>query len=338
MPPKGYKTRIFSEEDKLNIIDMYKKGVTKSQIRKIYKCRSSCIADILKDVHSDNVATKKPMFSKNIEEEICEMYLTGKYNKKFIAEKYGCCVQTIVKVLKNNNVEIENHKIYHFKDTELKEDYFSKIDSEEKAYFLGFIFADGCVYTGKNNDKNCLTLEINIRDIEILYKFKQALNSNNAIRYKKKSRSEMCVIGIYSKQIIQDLSKYGIVQNKTKVTKHIPIIPEPYKRHFLRGIFDGDGSFTVDKNGYYHVGYVANYESMALDFREECNSLIQNKGYNKILLKGKTGTGYVCTFTGTERVKQLMTALYKDSDIYLTRKKQKVECFFNESNDDEDIV
>lgn len=337
MPKKGEKVRVFTEKDKQNIINLYINGVTKPKIREIYHCRSTAISEILKGIHSPNICQKKPKFSKEKEKEICEMYTSGKYNKKFIAEKFGCCVGTIINVLKRNNIEIVSHRVAHFSDMELRDDFFETIDSEEKAYFLGFMFADGYVYKGSKNAKS-VGLEIHIRDIDLIHKLKELLNTSNKIKYRKRSNTEMCSINVYSTKMANDLEKYGIVQNKTKVTKHLPDIPLPYRRHFLRGLLDGDGWISIDKNGRYHVGFVSYHKSIAKDFQKACNSLIEEKNRSTITTKGKNSSGYVCAFQAQKQVKQLMTALYKDSTIYLTRKRELVEPLFNEFNDDDDIV
>ena len=77
-----------------------------------------------------------------LEKRICEDYLTEKYSSRELGEKYSLSKTTVLKILKRNNIEIKNKRLVN---TELKKDYFKVIDTEYKAYFLGFIFADGCV-------------------------------------------------------------------------------------------------------------------------------------------------------------------------------------------------
>lgn len=335
MPKKGEKIRIFTEKDKQEIIKLYMDGTTQRQIQEIYHCSGTAISEILQGVYSPKIG--RPKFSKEKEKEICEMYLTGKYNKKFIAEKYGCCIGTVINILKRHNVKIVPHRVSHFSDMELRDDFFEEIDSEEKAYFLGFMFADGYVYKGSKNAK-AVGLEIHIRDIELIHKLKELLNTSNKVKYRKRANTEVCSINVYSTKMANDLEKYGIVQNKTKVTKHLPDIAIPYRRHFLRGLLDGDGWVTIDKKGYFHVGFVSFHKSIAEDFQKACNSLIEDKNHSSITTKGKKCSGYVCAFQSQKQVKQLMTALYKDSTIYLTRKRELVEPLLCEFNNDDDIV
>ena len=54
------------------------------------------------------------------------------------------------------------------------ENYFKIIDSEEKAYWLGFLYADGCITRFYRNEKlKSMSLELTLQsnDIEHLKKF-----------------------------------------------------------------------------------------------------------------------------------------------------------------------
>lgn len=256
------------------------------------------------------------------EEKICELYMTGNYTMGFLAQKYSCCAASIKKILEFYKIPIKTHPLH--KNIGFSENYFEKIDSEEKAYFLGFIFSDGNVF------KNQLCLEIGFRDKEILERFKAALNVKSKISYRKRKNTEVASIRVSSEKLCNDLAKYGIVPNKTISTKHLPsAIPPLYTRHFLRGVFDGDGWITLKKGGYYCMGYVCNFKSMAEDFKFMANELIEDKNHAKITFKNQNGTAYVAQFQSTRQVKQLATALYKDSNIHLTRKYKRAELIFS---------
>lgn len=60
--------------------------------------------------------------------------------------------------------------------------FFKTIDTEEKAYWLGFLYADGSV----SKDLKAVTLELNIKDIDHIRKFKRAINSTHKITIKKR--------------------------------------------------------------------------------------------------------------------------------------------------------
>ena len=117
--------------------------------------------------------------------------------------------------------------------------YFEQIDSIDKAYFLGFIFADGYI------NKSGLYLNIALKDKEILYSFANFLDNNGDII--SFIDEKYIRLALYSQKISSDLSKLGAFQQKSE--KLLPpnnISPE-YISHFIRGFFDGNGSIYFDK-------------------------------------------------------------------------------------------
>ena len=124
------------------------------------------------------------------------------------------------------------------------------------------------------------------------------------------------------------------MQNKTKNTRHLPDIPTNLIPHFLRGLVDGDGWISIDKAGYYHIGFTTNYQSTCEDFKRYCNIVTNNLCGAKITYKDDTPCFQI---QGKEATKQLATALYQGNTICLSRKYRLVEPLFDFKND-EDIV
>lgn len=306
------KKRIFSQKEKDEIIEEYLQGKTVGELSNIFACRASSISNILKEANVFKGYARKRL-GKNIEKEICDLYQTGHYNLKILAEKYNTSTHLIKKALLENNIPIESYKIRHT-NINLKEDFFEVIDSEEKAYFLGFILADGCV------DGNQLSMEINKRDIEILYKFKEAVSSNAKISERKRNGEIMVCTRVSSEKMILDLTKYGIIPNKTYNTKKLPDLKEPYLHHMLRGFVDGDGWVVYDKEKNSHIiGVVTYFESMCEDFKEKCNSLLKNKITRKITKEDEDSI-FRFNCSAKIQVKELAKVLYGGANIYLTRK------------------
>lgn len=325
------KKRIWTEDDIHDIVKLYSEdGLSIHYISKnIYHCRDIYIKNILVENNIQIRSTKGGRtLNPKEEQQVINLYLNDKLCQKEIANKFNCCTETIHKILIRNNIEI---KTQPRKNKKINEAYFKKIDTEEKAYFLGFIFADGNIY------KNQLSLEIQVKDRELLEIFKKELNLNSKISYRKKENTETCCIRVVSDIICNDLRQYGIIPNKTYLTKHLPNIPKEFLPHFLRGLLDGDGWISIDKSGYYHIGLVSYSRSICEDFQKYCNSLINKKSKSKITLKEKNGHSYTCQFQGLENTKQLATVLYKDNKICLSRKYRLVEPLFD-FKDDEDIV
>jgi hypothetical protein len=119
------------------------------------------------------------------------------------------------------------------------ENYFSMIDTPDKSYFLGFIFADGCIQT---INRKQLIIKIHPKDIDVLYKFKECIEFEGDVYHDKKRN--ICQIGLSGSKIISDLLSHGLIQNKTKTLEY-PNITKDFEIDFIRGFFDGDGCISI---------------------------------------------------------------------------------------------
>ena len=117
---------------------------------------------------------------------------------------------------------------------------FEKIDTEEKAYWLGFLYADGSV--GSKEDK--IELGLAEKDLKHIEKFKTFMNINNKISYREKTKSYR--MSFRSAQCKQDLINKGCVPKKSLILNfpNENQVPKYLIRHFIRGYFDGDGCFS----------------------------------------------------------------------------------------------
>lgn len=122
----------------------------------------------------------------------------------------------------------------------LNEFYFNQIDSQEKAYWLGWIISDGAITNQPEKSKFQLEITIKKEDEDILHLLEQDLGVKNKVYPSQKAYKRF---SLGCKQIIQDLENLGITQNKT-FTVQIPQFDKAYNSAFLRGLFDGDGGFT----------------------------------------------------------------------------------------------
>lgn len=122
----------------------------------------------------------------------------------------------------------------------LNENYFETIDSDEKAYWLGWIISDGAIINQPEKSKFQLELTLKIEDEDILHLLEKDLGVQNKV-YLSNNKYKRFSLG--SKKIVIDLEKLGITQNKTFSVK-VPSFDKKYNAAFIRGIFDGDGGFT----------------------------------------------------------------------------------------------
>lgn len=124
--------------------------------------------------------------------------------------------------------------------------YFANIDNQNKAYWLGFLYADGSVMN--INHWKIISVRVNINDEEIIQKFKKDINSDHKISRACSSGKYSVGIKFHSTQMFDDLGQYGMIPNKTYIDQEPKNIPEQYLSHFIRGLFDGDGCITCANN------------------------------------------------------------------------------------------
>ena len=249
-----------------------------------------------------------------IEKETIESYLNKGLNFKEIANELGVNYKTLLRYTKKyelkSGVGTQGARKHKF-----NEEYFKNIDTEEKAYWLGFIASDGCVY--KNS--NAWRLQINLKgsDIEHLSKLQKAIGSNYKIAEKIVGTSEVCQLKINSKIICEDLISLGIVERKSLIVR-MPKIEDNLKRHFIRGYFDGDGNIKnfEDKNSRhrYNFNIVGGEEMLnSINNAMPCTlDLYKLKRVNPI---------FSLETTSREKLKEIYDFLYKDATVYLERKK-----------------
>jgi hypothetical protein len=120
---------------------------------------------------------------------------------------------------------------------QVKRDYFHVIDSDEKAYWLGFIAADGTV--SLSGRQHAIRIDLQPRDLHWLERFRDTIAPGMKItRHGERSYS----VGIGSQEMVKDVMALGIGPRKS-YNLTWPNIPDAFAIPFLLGYFDGDGSF-----------------------------------------------------------------------------------------------
>lgn len=184
------------------------------------------------------------MSIKITKEEINQIIeLSKTKSQKEIAEIYNRTQSGIGLILKRNGAVKQKKSRLNMSHLALNVDYFEKIDSSDKAYWLGFICADGDIK--KTNNKTSLIS----KDLVVIEGFKRAINSEHAISKRTifDKRTSLTYTG-YSIQITNELFtrhliNLGVTSNKTDVLG-FPDIEEKYYSYFIAGLFDGDGSIS----------------------------------------------------------------------------------------------
>ena len=221
-------------------------------------------------------------------------------------------------------------------------DYFEKIDTEDKAYWLGFLYADGCINRLYRNEKlSNMNLEIGLckEDTEHLNKFSRCIESNVPIKNKintyKGHKYESSRLIICSKKMCYDLWDKGCTPQKTYTIKFPDnnIVPDKFIRDFIRGYFDGDGCIYVnEKTGRIEVTITGMFDML----NGISNFLISKKilRVKPKLYKDKRSEANTMYIYGKDSIKEILDYLYKDSNIYLDRKYAKYIEFYNGYDDE----
>lgn len=250
-----------------------------------------------------------------------EKYILDNYNKMSsydISKMLNCSVRDI-------NIFLDYKKlIFNSKKYNVNEDYFEKINTPNKAYWLGFLYADGCILIRERNKKKSYVLELSLNADDTLHleKFKMSLKSNTPIKNKTiKDKYKACKINICNKKICEDLIKLGCTPRKS-LTLTFPTedqVPKELIPHFIRGYLDGDGCVYNNGEGYVSLSFVGTQS-----FLESIQNIMYDKfGLTKTILKEK-GQAYQCAWKGKGNLKTWFDYLYNYDDIiFLQRKFEK---------------
>lgn len=245
-------------------------------------------------------------FWDNEKEQVLNLYINKELSANEISKIYGCNGTTILRQLKRWNIKTRKRSNAKYK---VDNNFFSNIDNEEKAYWLGLLFADG--HVSKDG-----VLMLCMKDLDIIEKFKKSLKSEHPIKYDKYNNP---YINIRCKQICEDLRKIGFNNRKSyevDFNKILSYVPNNLLHHFVRGMFDGDGSIKVYRYEYlnkpqYHFGYTG--------LKEVCEFIQDFLNFNNKIIKEGEVT-YTCKTRNLNKIKEIYYKLYEDAHIYLNRK------------------
>lgn len=200
---------------------------------------------------------------------------------------------------------------------ELDESFFQSIDTESKAYWLGFILADGRVWQTGAGNWVC-RVDLAARDATHLQKLATALRSTALVKLGHARKS--AYLDLCSRQLCDDLRALECGPEKTG--QHgMPALAEALKRHFYRGYFDGDGSLFIS-SGSWCVDVIGSTKFI----REFQQWLMMHVGVSAVRLRRRRCVAAVSSlrYTGSAQVAEIMALLYTDAAVYLDRKHARV--------------
>ena len=218
------------------------------------------------------------------------------------------------------------------KRRKIHSDYFEDIDSSLKAYFLGFIFADGWIVKNDTSSSYEFGMTLSSVDKYLLELLNDELGGQNIIYHhdpkevlvckKQVAHSGHCdTLRVYSKKLVCDLVKHGVETNKS-LKNTIPIVDDRLFFDFLRGYIDGDGCYYTDNNQTYMHITCAN--KSPLEYIQ--NKLKQFNIKTQIYTENDKKHRLMCT-SFNEMTKLVNCLYYQDDLFYLQRKYEKIKHF-----------
>ena len=241
-------------------------------------------------------------------------------NLKKVAKSFGVSLRPIKRILTENNLVLTNRRY------DVNHNYFEVIDTEDKAYWLGFLYADGCVRKTKSGSQ--VVLKLSQKDEDHLNLFKNNIESEHKVTHHRNntvskkgtpSFSNNCIIRINSNKLVEDLIKQGCIPRKT-FTIDKPTIDEKFYKDFIRGYYDGDGNFFYSEKTKMSVVTIVCASKKFRTFLIEVMSKLPNIG--KIHEDSDKYTIKIVNIVG---IRSFLDYIYYDSKTYLKRKKEYYE-------------
>lgn len=315
-------------------VRLYDEGASTVKIAKMYDTDRYTVWAALKKLNVEirpNVCVEKNREYLNYHDEWVVLYKEGVSTCE-IANTYNVgSSSTVSTVLAAKGVQMrpssESNTKYTLKDHGL----FDKIDSHEKAYWLGFLMADGNVATKTEDPRSSWSLKVglSISDADHVYKFADFLgvessndNKNGVVKSEK-----VALVSVVSMPLVRSLIGYGCAPCKSLTMVYPKNKFDPtYNRHFIAGYFDGDGCVGASKkyaNG--GCGIHVIFTSGSYNFLKSLQKVLMDEaGVTKFhLMKQKSCNAYHLTAYRKNDIARIYHYIYDNATTFLERKKTK---------------
>lgn len=313
------------KEIRSELINQFESGITVEQLCDKYSAKWCDMYDMI----SISLRHSIKEISEFEKYQIKNLYISGTSCTK-IGVKFNLYHKQVRKILDELNIEKSNKS--RRKHT-LDENYFDIIDTQNKAYILGFLYADGY----NSIDKSTIRLQLQACDYEILEKMRLELKSDKELKFIRCDNKiasngyiskNMYQLEVYSKHMCEQLDKLGMHQNKSLILEFPDWLSEDLYSHFIRGYFDGDGSYCYRHASRYGERDLITFTSTN-NFCEKTKQIINT--YTNAIGGGiydcssHNGITKVLSFSGKIQTKVILDWMYNDAELYLERKYLKYQ-------------
>lgn len=315
-----YKTKVkdMLQDNFEDILNYKNQGILNEDIGKLYGVSKSAITRIMQ---------ANGIFSRNLmnKDETIPLIIADYENGLTIheiAKRYHTSQTTVSSILKDNHITIRpTYKTIYT----INENFFDEINTEEKAYILGFLLSDGCI---SNHNIN-ITLQEN--DREILEKINCCIDSNRPLHLidnikRGISKRNCFALNITNKHMVESLKGIGVTQNKSLNVTFPNVISDELLPHFLRGLWDGDG-FIEKKR--YRTGCTGT-KMLLFEIKKKMKDIL-NINFIPHEESCKNGITYTIKVSNQRECISFLNYIYQDATIYLQRKYDTYQTYINKS-------
>jgi hypothetical protein len=260
--------------------------------------------------------------------------LTSLYSDKEIGEKLGHSRWTITQARKRfsiqsfyektglkRNVKGDDGVTYGGRKRSFtyNESFFQDLEGEAQAYYLGVLAADGCVH----RDLDGVELTLQESDVQTLLDFKKVLGGTSPELYYKRKKIGVNAyrLTLCSKKMALDLNSWGISPAKTHSLEIKRPIPSHLLRHFLRGLWDGDGWI-----GESNFSLLTASEAFANQLQQMFYQISGVEFFWK--WKKVRDTRYPIFEGSSKKHTPILQAMYQDCSYFMERKMEKFSRFW----------
>lgn len=231
----------------------------------------------------------------------------GKISQREIAKRLRIGKTTINRWSKELGYKYQKHTV--------NEKIFNQF-TEESAYLLGFIYADGNIAWNPKRGYQSLTITASAKDKDHLERIRSLLSSTKPLLYSVKTNSYRLIVS--NKELCLRLMELGVMPKKSLILKFPTFIPKEYLRHFFRGVIDGDGNIRYvdrEKSPYFEITIASGSESFSKDLIDAIDKQIDVT----TKLRKVKGNTYILQYS-CARGEKLAKYIYSSSNIFLERK------------------
>jgi hypothetical protein len=254
----------------------------------------------------------KKTLTSEVESNIVRDYLSGN-NSSSVGMKYGIGGGEVLDVVKRSG---RSPRSPGRQAIRVNDSYFDNIDTDKKAYWLGFLSADGCVYG------NRIVMTLSSIDGMHLEKLLRDLDCDGTVKNYPKTygdkKGTYSQIGITSTQLTQSLIKVGVTERKSLTLMPWAGPPELMPAYF-RGLMDGDGSYCIDKRGMPSVSLVGSL-GVVSEFARFFTDLIGGK----VSISPQKNI-WCARITKAKHVQEFCRIIMTNAEVWLDRKKEKID-------------